>query len=221
MLYRTKEEASVVLVNHSGRTRVSLQLSDIFTTGKGGLPDGFNWEASSFVLRPAKSADGALERWARPLVQGLDVDAATGAVHVDVPETSLVSVRIARKTRGEIDGAVSSGQGLRLLRRGCLQKINAVEGVNGRSQGIPCLFQSLQLQSASEALHSRRVRQPLQIEGSAPSAALSRGRYLVLTDSLASPFTPYILRIQDLMRSLTAAGHEVRIRPSKKSWFHW
>ncbi|GAQ82766.1 Glycosyl transferase family 31 protein [Klebsormidium nitens] len=149
---RTKKEASVVLVNHGGRTRVKLQLNDIFTTAEGELPGKFGWEASSFALRPAKSADGALERWQRPLVQGLDVDAAIGAVHVEVPETSLVSVRITKTIRGRADE------------------------LTGRTT---------------------------------PSVAPPRGRYLVLTDNLASPFTPYILRIQDLMRSLTAPGHEV------------
>lgn len=92
-------DVSVVLVNHGGPTRVTLRLDDILK-GDEDSPANSLWEASSSTLRPAKGSDETLQNWARPVTQGLHVDLSNGAVHVDVPETSIVSVRIVRRTRG-------------------------------------------------------------------------------------------------------------------------
>lgn len=91
-------DVSVILVNHGGPTRVTLRLDDVLDAD-GESAAHLHWEASSSTLRPSKDASGTLQKWARPIIQGLNVDCLNGAVHVDVPETSLMSVRITRRTR--------------------------------------------------------------------------------------------------------------------------
>jgi hypothetical protein len=100
---RTKEEASIVLINHGERTRVSLQLGGLLKHLKDSDPQPMDqWEASSSVLRPGNDAGSGLTTWAQPLVQGHDVDTAAMTVDVDVPSLSITSLRIKRTSKKEV-----------------------------------------------------------------------------------------------------------------------